>query len=195
LSEESKRSLIVGLGNPGSKYQKTRHNIGFECLDELSRRWGNPLPTAKFEGQMVRVNRDGIETILLWPLTFMNESGRSALQVVGFYKIPAERTLVVCDDMSLPLGKLRVRARGSSGGQKGLGDILQRFGSDEVPRLRIGIDRPPPGWEVTNFVLSKFRDDERDKAQQAVQRAADAVEHWLTQGVLSCMNQYNREEE
>ncbi len=155
---------------------------------------GKPLRTAKFEGQMVRVTRDGIETILLWPLTFMNDSGRSVLQVVGFYKIPIEQILVVTDDMSLPLGKLRVRTRGSSGGQKGLGDILKRLGTEDVARLRIGIDRPPPGWEVTNFVLSKFRDDEREQATLALKRSADAVEHWLANGVQSCMNQYNREE-
>jgi peptidyl-tRNA hydrolase, PTH1 family len=192
-TEETKRSLVVGLGNPGAKYQKTRHNIGFECLEELSNRLGNPLPLAKFEGQMVRGKLVGIDTILLWPLTYMNESGRSVAQLVGFYKIPPERILVVCDDMSLPLGKLRIRARGSSGGQKGLADILKSLGTEDVPRLRIGIDRPPPEWEVTDFVLSRFREHERATMSQAIKRAADAVQCWLTDGILTSMNEYNRE--
>lgn len=192
-TDDTKRSLVVGLGNPGSKYQKTRHNIGFECLDELSKRLGSPLPLAKFEGQMVRGTLAGVDTIMLWPLTYMNESGRSVSQLVGFYKIPPERTLVVCDDMSLPLGKLRIRAQGSSGGQKGLADILKSFGTEEVPRLRIGIDRPPPEWEVTDFVLSRFRENERATMSEAVKRAADAVQCWLSDGVLASMNQYNRD--
>jgi peptidyl-tRNA hydrolase, PTH1 family len=192
-TDDTMRSLVVGLGNPGAKYQKTRHNIGFECLDELSKRLGSPLPLAKFEGQMVRGTLAGVDTILLWPLTYMNESGRSVAQLVGFYKIPPERTLIVCDDMSLPLGKLRIRTRGSSGGQKGLADILKSFGTEEVPRLRIGIDRPPPEWEVTDFVLSRFRENERATVSEAIERAADAVECWLSDGVLASMNQYNRD--
>ncbi len=189
----NERFLIVGLGNPGSKYQKTRHNIGFECLDELHGRLGKPLPSSKFEGQLARGTLAGKEVFLLWPLTYMNQSGRSVAPLVGFYKLPVDRILILCDDMSLPLGKLRVRARGSSGGQKGLADILQALGSEDVPRLRIGIDRPPPDWEVTDFVLSRFGKSERETMEAAVKTAADAVEHWLVHGILSCMNRYNRD--
>ncbi len=114
----SKLFLVVGLGNPGAKYRETRHNIGFDCLDEIHRRLGSPTPTTKFEGQWVRGKWNDEDVILLWPLTYMNASGRSVAQTVGFFKIPNERVMVVCDDMSLPLAKLRVRKRGSSGGQK-----------------------------------------------------------------------------
>ncbi len=189
--EENKLFLVVGLGNPGAKYRETRHNIGFECLDELHRRMGRSTPTTKFEGQWVRGKRNETDLILLWPLTFMNASGRSVAQTVGFFKIPIDRVLVVCDDMSLPLGKLRLRKRGSSGGQKGLGDILNSLGTQDVPRLRLGIDPPPPNWDVADFVLSKFPAAERTVVNEAIVRAVDVVEHWLKSGIESCMNEYN----
>ncbi|MDZ4853089.1 MAG: aminoacyl-tRNA hydrolase [Pirellulaceae bacterium] len=191
--EECNLFLVVGLGNPGSKYRQTRHNIGFECLDELSQRMGSPTPTTKFEGQFVRGKRNDRELILLWPLTYMNASGRSVAQTAGFFKIPVDRVLIVCDDMSLPLGKLRIRKRGSSGGQKGLGDILKSLGTQDVPRLRLGIDQAPPNWDVADFVLSKFRSDERTTVDQAIGRAVDAIEHWISSGIESCMNEFNRE--
>jgi len=125
----------------------------------------------------------------------MNDSGRCVAQTVGFFKIPVDQVLVVCDDMSLPLGKLRVRKRGSSGGQKGLGDILKSLGTQDVPRLRLGIDQAPPHWDVADYVLSKFSADERTTVNQAIKRAGDAVELWLKSGIESCMNEYNREQE
>jgi peptidyl-tRNA hydrolase, PTH1 family len=188
----SDRFLIVGLGNPGPKYRNTRHNIGFDCLNELHRRMGKPMPTAKFEGELVSGDWMGAKVSLLWPLTYMNDSGRSVSQVASFFKVPHERLMVLCDDMSLPLGRLRVRARGSSGGQKGLADILRAMGTEEVPRLRVGIDRPPPSWEVVDFVLSRFRQDEIEIVNQAIQSAADAVELWIKSGIQDCMNRYNR---
>ena len=193
--EDGKVFLLVGLGNPGAKYRETRHNIGFECLDELRRRMGSPTPTSKFEGQWVRGKWNDRDVILLWPLTFMNNSGRCVAQVVGFFKIPVDQVMVVCDDMSLPLGKLRLRKRGSSGGQKGLGDILKSLGTQDVPRLRLGIDQAPPEWDVADYVLSKFKTAERIVVDQAISRAVDAVEHWLKSGIESCMNEYNREQE
>ncbi len=193
--EDGNVYLLVGLGNPGAKYRETRHNIGFECLDEVLRRMGSPSPTAKFEGQWVRGKWNERDVILLWPLTYMNDSGRCVAQTVGFFKIPVDQVLVVCDDMSLPLGKLRVRKRGSSGGQKGLGDILKSLGTQAVPRLRLGIDQAPPNWDVADFVLSKFSAAERTTVNQAIKRAGDAIEHWLSSGIESCMNEYNREQE
>jgi PTH1 family peptidyl-tRNA hydrolase len=185
--------LLVGLGNPGSKYRETRHNIGFECLDELHRRMGSPTPSAKFEGQWVRGKWNDREVILLWPLTYMNSSGRCVAQAVGFFKIPVDQIMVVCDDMSLPLGRLRIRKRGSSGGQKGLGDILKSLGTQDVPRLRVGIEQAPPQWDVADYVLSKFHSSERPVIGQAITKAVDAMEHWLKNGIDSCMNEYNRE--
>jgi peptidyl-tRNA hydrolase, PTH1 family len=197
MAEEKEGSvfLLVGLGNPGPKYRETRHNIGFDCLDELHQRMGSPTLSAKFEGQWVRGKWNDRDVILLWPLTYMNDSGRSVAQAVGFFKIPVDQVLVVCDDMSLPLGKLRVRKRGSSGGQKGLGDILKSLGTQDVPRLRLGIDQAPAHWDVADFVLSKFSANERTTVNQAIKRAGDAIEHWLRSGIESCMNEYNREQE
>ncbi len=113
---------------------------------------------------------------------------------MGFFKIPPEQVLVVCDDMSLPLGKLRIRKRGSSGGQKGLNDILQSMGTQDVPRLRIGIDPPPPQWSVPDYVLSHFKSGEEPTIQLAIDRAVEAIFHWLQKGIDSCMNLYNRDQ-
>jgi PTH1 family peptidyl-tRNA hydrolase len=122
----------------------------------------------------------------------MNASGRSVKQLTSFYKIPAEQILVICDDLALPTGKLRVRKRGSSGGQKGLGDIIQVLGTEDVARLRIGINAPPPGWDAADYVLGKFRADERDTVSAALERSADAVLDWVSHGVEFCMNKYNK---
>ena len=184
-------SLIVGLGNPGAKYDKTRHNIGFDCLSELHRRIGSTSLSTKFEGQYSKGSLKGCPVILLWPLTYMNASGRSVSQLASFFKIPNDRLLVLCDDLSLPLGKLRVRKQGSSGGQKGLADILTSLGTQEIARLRVGIDPAPSNWDVADFVLSKFSADDRIVIDNAILTACDAVEHWVANGIAACMNQYN----
>jgi peptidyl-tRNA hydrolase, PTH1 family len=188
---EQQLSLIVGLGNPGAKYDKTRHNIGFDCLSELHRRMGSTPLSTKFEGQFSKGSLKGVPVILLWPLTYMNASGRCVSQLASFFRIPNDRLLVLCDDLSLPLGKLRVRKQGSSGGQKGLADILTSLGTQEICRLRVGIDTPPSNWDVADFVLSKFSADDRIVIDSAIATACDAVEHWLANGIAACMNQYN----
>ncbi len=191
-SDGSRLRLIVGLGNPGSKYDKTRHNVGFDCLEVLKRRLGNPMPTAKHEGELIRGRLAGRDILLLWPLTYMNASGRSVQQVVKFFKIEPSEVLVICDDLALPLGKLRIRKAGSSGGQKGLEDILRCLNTTEVPRLRIGIDPCPERWETADYVLSRFREEERQILAVALERAADAVADWVGRGIDFCMNEYNR---
>ncbi|HTN74553.1 MAG TPA: aminoacyl-tRNA hydrolase [Pirellulaceae bacterium] len=183
--------LIVGLGNPGRKYAGTRHNIGWEVLAELTKRFSADRPKAKFDGELVEVQMESQRVLLLWPLTFMNLSGQCVQPTRDFYKIANEDLLVICDDVSLPCGKLRVRAKGSSGGQNGLKDIIRRLGTDEFPRLRIGIGPPPPGWELADYVLSKFAGDEEIIVREAVDKAAAAVSEWLKQGLASCMNKYN----
>jgi peptidyl-tRNA hydrolase, PTH1 family len=193
-SGQSPIHLVVGLGNPGEKYSGTRHNIGFQCLDIVLKRMGNPMPLAKFEGQLAKGSLGSIPVMLLWPLTFMNLSGRSVRQVVSFYKIPTSQIMVVCDDLALPIGKLRIRKRGSSGGQKGLGDILQSLGTEEIARLRIGINPPPPGWDAADYVLGRFKADERETINEALEKAANAIADWTTMGVEFCMNQYNKSE-
>ena len=184
--------MVVGLGNPGAKYDGTRHNIGFEVLAKLQTRLSAPTPKAKYEGQFTTATKDGTSLMLVWPLTFMNNSGRCVQPLASFYKVNHEHdVLVVCDDLSLPLGKLRFRATGSAGGQKGLSDILRAFGGQSVARLRIGIDPVPDRWDAADYVLGRFREDERATMDKAVADATEAVLSWATQGIAFCMNKYN----
>ncbi len=183
--------LIVGLGNPGRKYRATRHNVGFAVLAELAQRCATSRVKSKFQGEVVEADLDGQRALLLSPLTYMNNSGASVLAARVFHKLPHEDLLIVCDDMNLPLAKLRFRAKGSSGGQKGLADILRRLGTEEVPRLRIGIGIPPERWDATDYVLSKFTRKEVPEIEGAVVRAADAVIVWAREGIEPCMNRYN----
>ncbi|MGA2620474.1 MAG: aminoacyl-tRNA hydrolase [Thermoguttaceae bacterium] len=183
--------LVVGLGNPGRKYQGTRHNIGYIAAGELARKFGTGRARMRFAGETVEADLEGQKALLLTPTTFMNRSGASVLAARDFFKIPHEDILVVCDDLNLPLAKLRVRAEGSAGGQKGLEDIIRRLGTDELARLRIGIGGAPEGREWADYVLSKFRQDEIPLMEQAVARAAEAVLLWAREGVQACMNQYN----
>lgn len=186
------QKMVVGLGNPGAKYDRTRHNVGFEVLNRLSQQYFAPAPRTKFEGQYTSITVGSTNLILVWPLTYMNNSGRCVRATADFYKIDLEHELlVVCDDLSLPTGKLRIRLKGSGGGQKGLNDILRVAGNQNVPRLRIGIDRPPPRWEVSDYVLGRFSSDETPVISQAVQAAADAVRDWCIHDIAYCMNQVN----
>jgi peptidyl-tRNA hydrolase, PTH1 family len=185
--------LVVGLGNPGRKYQGTRHNIGYAILAELGRQFGATSLKNKFHGEVMEANISGQRALLLSPLTYMNLSGLSVSEAKAFYKIADEELLVLCDDLNLPLGKLRIRAQGSSGGQKGLDDIIRKLGSDNFSRLRVGIGSPPEGYDWANFVLSKFSAEESPQIEEAVRRASDAVASWARDGVESCMNQFNRD--
>jgi PTH1 family peptidyl-tRNA hydrolase len=185
------RKLIVGLGNPGRKYVSSRHNVGAETVAVLARRFGQTTVRSKFHGETVEASIDEHRVLLLCPHTYMNRSGLSVLEARDFYKIDNADVLIICDDFNLPLAKLRCRARGSSGGQKGLQDIFRRLGTEQLARLRIGIGTPPEGWDPAAFVLSKFKQDEVDAIQQAIARAADAAAHWVRAGIQSCMNQYN----
>lgn len=183
--------LVVGLGNPGRRYQGTRHNVGFAVLAELAREFGSGAAKSKFHGEIVEASLDGQRALLLSPLTYMNHSGLSVQEAKGFYKIPDDDLLVVCDDLNLPVAKLRFRARGSSGGQKGLEDIVRRLGTEDFARLRIGIGPPPEGWDWADYVLSKFSKQEVPEVEEAVRKAARAVVVWAREGTEFCMNQYN----
>jgi len=186
-------ALVVGLGNPGSKYEKTRHNIGFDCLNDLHARMGSPGLQTKFEGQVSKGRIGERDVCLIWPSTFMNCSGRCVSQFARFYKVEVENILVICDDLSLPLGKLRIRKSGSSGGQKGLNDIIQSLGTQDVPRLRIGIDATPEHWETADYVLSKFSSSERAVVEQGLSFAGEAIFTWLKEGIDAAMNKFNRD--
>ena len=183
--------LVVGLGNPGRRYHGTRHNIGYAVLVELARRFGVAPPKARFHGEVVEAELSGQKALLLSPTTFMNLSGTSVQEAKSFYKLASEDMLVICDDLNLPVGKLRFRSRGSSGGQKGLEDIIQRVATEDFSRLRIGVGTAPEGWNWADYVLSKFAPDELPVIEKAVKVAADAVAAWAGQGIEFCMNQYN----
>jgi PTH1 family peptidyl-tRNA hydrolase len=182
--------LLVGLGNPGTKYQGTRHNIGFDLVDRLARGGSSSCFSRKFEGQAAEIEIDYRRVMLLKPETFMNLSGRCVGQAVRFLKLPLAEILVVCDDLSLPLGKLRLRTGGSDGGQKGLRDITSHLGSDQFPRLRIGIGDQEQA-DAADFVLSRFRAAERPVIDDALILASQAVAVWVTQGIDAAMNRFN----
>jgi len=183
--------LIAGLGNPGRAYEGTRHNVGFEVLEVLARRAGSPDRRARFQGESAQVTIRGCQALLLWPLTWMNLSGASVLAARDFYKIDSGDILVLCDDFQLATDTIRIRGSGSSGGQKGLADILARLSTQSVPRLRLGVGPLPAGWKSADFVLGRFTKGERPAVDQLVERAADAVEEWVGAGIESAMNRYN----
>jgi len=183
--------LVVGLGNPGAKYQGTRHNVGFETIDRLAREAAAGPPRPKFEGDVWECLLATEKTLLLEPQTFMNRSGASVRKAIDFYQIPTEDLLVVCDDFNLPLGQLRIRSAGSDGGQNGLADVIRCLGTQEFARLRIGIGPVPPRWNPADFVLGKFTAQERPEIELQVARAADAVKWWAAEGVISAANKFN----
>lgn len=179
---------IVGLGNPGSQYAGTRHNIGFEVIDEIARRWNVQLRPWKSVADVAVVAARG--AVLVEPQTFMNLSGDAVRRVVDFHKLEPPDVLVVVDEVQLPLGRLRVRRSGSAGGHNGLKSIVSHVGT-EFPRLRIGVGRGDPRWDLADHVLSRFGRDERQAAAEAVNRAADAVEMFVDEGVEAVMNCFN----
>jgi PTH1 family peptidyl-tRNA hydrolase len=182
--------VVVGLGNPGPKYAGTRHNVGFEVVDYLAAGPGCSPFREKFEAFVAELKEAAETVLLVKPLTFMNLSGRAVRAVLDFYKLSVESLLVVCDDFNLPLGKLRVRAKGSHGGQNGLRSIQEHLGTDAYTRLRIGVGQPAPG-DAVDFVLSKFKPGERKAAEEAVATAAQAVLVWVRSGTEACMNRFN----
>lgn len=186
--------LVVGLGNPGQQYRGTRHNVGFEVLNRLRELLGGERPKAKFDGELLEVRLGGEKLGLLWPLTYMNLSGRSVRGAVDFFSLPLPNLLVICDDFSLPLGRLRIRESGSSGGQKGLQNICQVLASEAVPRLRVGIGVPSAGWDPADFVLGKFAASEQSEVERMIEQAARAAICWAESGVREAMNRFNGSE-
>ena len=182
---------VVGLGNPGPEYAGTRHNVGFGVLAELARRQGATQPKLKFEAEVLEVMLGSEKLLLVAPQTYMNNSGRSVRKLIDFYRFPLDDLLVVCDDLNLDSGRLRIRKAGSAGGQKGLGDMIARLGTQEFSRLRIGIGRPPGRMNAADYVLRRFRGEDRELIETAISFAADAVEMWCAQGVETAMNRFN----
>jgi PTH1 family peptidyl-tRNA hydrolase len=183
--------MVVGLGNPGRKYISTRHNVGFEVIAELARRFDAGRPRAKFDGEFAETVLQNKKILLVCPLTFMNLSGQCVQAAMDFYKIQLDDLLVVCDDINLDLARIRIKAAGSAGGQKGLDDIIRRLGTQAIGRLRLGVGRVPPNWDASDYVLGKFSSEEKVEIEKAIRQSADAVEHWVGFGIQSAMNRFN----
>ena len=183
--------IVVGLGNPGQKYKLTRHNVGFDVLTSVAQRYLVGAPKTKFNAEVCEALIKNEKTILISPLTFMNLSGRSVQAAVDFFKVPLEDVLIVCDDINLDVGRLRLKPGGSAGGQNGLKDIIQRLGTDKFPRLRLGVGQVPTRWDTADYVLGKFDSDDRLLVDVGIKLATDAIEVWIESGMQTAMNRFN----
>jgi len=181
--------VVVGLGNPGRQYQRTRHNVGFDVIDLLAQSPRCGRFQSRFQGQVAELMEDNEKILLVKPETFMNLSGRCVRQILDFYQVPLTDLMVVCDDINLPLGKLRIRAAGTHGGHNGLRDIQNHLNGTEYPRLRIGVDMPRD--DAVDHVLGRFRPSEQPIIDEALAKSLQAVVVWVHQGINACMNQYN----
>jgi len=185
--------MIVGLGNPGLQYKNTRHNVGFEVVERLSANWNIPFRFTRFAGLVGEGILLGQKVLLVKPQTFMNRSGECVEQVVRYYRVEMHEIIVVLDDIDLPVGRIRVRSSGGAGTHNGLRSIVDYLGAGGFPRVRVGIGAPPPQMDLADYVLSRFREDEREIVQEAIVRAAQAVEVVLSEGVAAAQAQFNGE--
>ncbi len=186
------RWLIVCLGNPGLKYDMTRHNVGFMTADVLAKSQNVSVNKLRFQALTAACSFGEEKALLMKPQTYMNLSGEAAAQAAKYYKIPPERVLVVSDDVSLPVGKLRVRQKGSAGGHNGLKSLIACLGTDAFPRIKIGVGAPPhPEYDMADWVLGVFRGQEAQEIQKSCQRAAEAVACYITHGAVETMNRFN----
>ena len=183
--------LVVGLGNPGARYELTRHNVGFRVIDELARRWHVDQWRNEHQALVARIRLGADQVLVAKPMTFMNLSGEAVSGLAGFYKVTVSDTLVVLDEAALPLGRVRAGRGGSDGGHNGLKSIISRLGTREVPRLRIGVGRGDQRLELADHVLGRFAEDERAQVEAAVLRAADASVIFVTDGIERVMNSFN----
>lgn len=190
---EKQTYIVVGLGNPGAQYARTRHNAGFETLEVLARRWGVDISRKKLNGLVAETTYNGHRVVLVQPQTFMNASGECVQPLLQWYKCPLENMVVIYDDIDLALGRLRVRKSGSAGTHNGMRSILSCLGNQQgFPRIRVGVGAKPEGWDLADWVLSTYRlREEREAIEQAFTRAADCVEDWLKNGIEHAMQQYN----
>jgi len=183
--------LIAGLGNPGDRYRDTRHNVGFEVLDRIAARLGSEFSREKHRGQYAEVRIAGQKVILLKPMTFMNLSGDSVARAARNGVNHPSEVLIVYDDVDLPLGKIRLRTGGSAGGHNGMKSVIERLGTQDVPRLRIGVGSETTGGERVDHVLGRFRPEEREIVDEAIERAADACVCCVEEGLETAMNKFN----
>ena len=185
-------ALVVGLGNPGEKYENTRHNVGFLTVDELAERARVPVQKLKHRALTNTLEVGSVKVLLMKPVTYMNLSGEAVGEAARFYKLPPERVLVISDDVSLPVGKLRIRKGGSAGGHNGLKSIIQHLGTDQFPRIKVGVgQKPHPDYDMADWVLSKFAGEDLKTITEAIRKAADAVECLIQEGPDKAMNRFN----
>ena len=184
--------LIVGLGNPGNKYTLTRHNAGFLCMDMLSEKLGFRIDRLKYKSLMADVNINGHRCIVMKPQTFMNNSGEAVRECASFYKIKPENVIVIYDDISLDVGKLRIRRKGTDGGHNGIKSIIYHLNSDQFPRIKVGCGKKPhPDYDLADWVLSEFKKDEQKALEPALENACKAIELLLDNQTEKAMNLYN----
>lgn len=184
--------LIVFLGNPGLRYEGTRHNAGFMAAEAMSKKTGAAINKSRFKALTASCELAGQSVLLMKPQTYMNLSGEAVAQAARFYKVPAERIIVVSDEISLPIGKLRVRAHGSAGGHNGLKSVIACLGTEQFPRVRLGVGAPPhPDYDMADWVLSSFKNQDALDMADAAKRAADAVECYIAEGCERAMNRFN----
>ncbi|MCC6894709.1 MAG: aminoacyl-tRNA hydrolase [Anaerolineae bacterium] len=183
--------LIVGLGNPGKDYEETRHNVGFRVVDELARRYGLSFGKTERKSQAASGVIKSKKVILAKPQTYMNLSGEAVRSLADFYKVEVPNILIIADDLDIPLGTVRLRQSGSAGGQNGIKSVIQHLGTQEINRLRFGIGRPPGKMQAKDYVLGVFKSDDAILASQVVDRASDAAETWLTDGIELAMTRHN----
>ena len=184
--------LLVGLGNPGAKYESTRHNMGWLALDSLMEREKFTLNKLRFKAWTGMLDYKGHKILVMKPQTYMNLSGESVGEAARFYKVPADHVLVISDDVSLPVGKLRIRQSGSAGGHNGLKNIILHLGTDAFPRIKVGVGSPRPGeHDMVDWVMGKPMGEDRTAVEDALDRAGDAAETLITEGIDRAMNRFN----
>jgi PTH1 family peptidyl-tRNA hydrolase len=183
--------VIIGLGNPGKKYEDTRHNVGFITIDKISDKWGIPVQQSKFRAIVGEGRIETEKVLLVKPQTYMNLSGESVAEIIKFYKLTPDDLLVIYDDLDLPTGQLRLRIKGSAGGHNGIKSLIQHLGTQEFNRIKVGIGRPQPGRSVSEYVLQDFPAAERPLIDKAVEHAAHAAVMWTREPFLKVMNHYN----
>jgi peptidyl-tRNA hydrolase, PTH1 family len=183
--------LVVGLGNPGRQYQGNRHNVGFRIVEQLAARAGASSPRAKYGAELYEIALGAERVLLCKPMEFMNVSGQAVRQLAGFHKIPAARTIVVHDELDVPFGRLKLGTGGGAGGHNGIRSIIAELGTPDFARVRVGVDRPPPGWQGADYVLANFTGAEQKDLPALIDLAADAVEEIVARGLPAAMNKFN----
>lgn len=184
--------IIIGLGNPTTKYQATRHNIGWDAITRISDDYNIPLDHKAHKALCGKGFIEGEKVILAQPLTYMNLSGESVRELVDYYKVDPEDIIVIYDDISLDIGQLRIRKKGSAGGHNGIKSIISHLGTEEFPRIKIGVGEKPKDWDLADYVLSRFAEEDQSTIREALKDASDACRIMLTTGIDTAMNQYNK---